>query len=204
MATFYRTRAVLAVNAGASSSLLTYYWDSTGGTPTAVVTEAHARVRAFWNSFAAQIGSNSTLTINPVADEVEETNGQIVNQQVGTLPAAVVFTSAGEYLPMQTQALLKLGTSIFRDGRRVSGRQFIPGLTEPANTAGGQPLASVMTALGTAAALLGTTVVTPINQRVWSRPRAADATHSARSGLSVVVTSRTTGASWAVLKSRRV
>jgi hypothetical protein len=110
----------------------------------------------------------------------------------------VVFTAAGDALPYATQGLLRLGTAAFIGGRRVQGRQFIPGLTETANAGTpAQPTTSVMTSMQNAANLLGTTVVTPINQRVWHRPKLGTG------GLSTPVITRSISPTWAVLKSRR-
>lgn len=197
MATFLRTRTTITLNAGASTALLTYYWDSTGAVQTALVTEAMARVRAFWQSLQGNVVSNAAISFNPVADEVEETTGQIVGQVVGTLPAALSFTGTGDYLPLQTQAVMRLTTGTFIRGRRLQGRQFLPGISETLNSAGGNPSPAFVTAINTAGALLGTTVVTPMNQRVWSRPGPGF------TGLTSIVTGRVGSASWGVLRSRR-
>lgn len=197
VASFYRSRATLTINSGASSALLTYYWDGTGAAPAALVTEQMARVRAFWNSLAATIQGGCTLVFNPVSDLIDEATGAIVGQDAGTLPAAVAFTGAGGYAPLQTQALLRLSTSSFVAGRRVTGRQFIPGLGSVSVTAGGNPAAALLTSLQTAANLLGTTVVTPTTQRVWHRPKAGVG------GLSVPVSARTVASTFAILRSRR-
>lgn len=197
MATFIRTRATLQNPGVGPAVLLTYYWDSAGGTGTAIVTEAMARVRAFWASFAGQVPSGSVLTFNTVGDEIEETNGQIVNQYTGTLPAAVAFSLGTDGLPLQTQGLLRLQTATFVNGRRLGGRQFIPYPGEIANANGGIPTSTYLTALNTAAALLGTTVVTPVSQRIWHRPQGGSG------GLTAVVTARSASSQWAVLKSRR-
>jgi hypothetical protein len=197
MATFLRSRATLGLAGMATPALLTYYWDSAGATPAALATEAHARVRAFWNNLAPAVGASSTLTIFPEVDEIEETNGAIVGQTVGTLPPAVTFSAAGDFLPYQTQALLRLTTGTFIDGRRLRGRQYLPGWTELSNTSGGVPAGSSVANITSAAALLGTTIVTPMNQRVWHRPKAGSP------GLSAIVVARQAGVNWAVLKSRR-
>lgn len=198
MATFYRTRATLQDVGIGPAALLTYYWDSAGGTPAALVTEALARVRAFWNSFAAHVHSTAVLTINPIADEIEETTGLIVGQQAGTPPASVTFTGGTDCLPLATQGLLRLSSSTFINGRRVVGRQFLPYPIETDNLNGGIPSSVSYVAPGnTAAALLGTTILTPMSQRIWHRPKGAVP------GLSVVVTSRSVAPTWATLKSRR-
>jgi hypothetical protein len=178
-------------------ALLTYYWDSAGATPVQLATEAHARVRAFWNSFNSQTLGGCTLVINPVADEIEETTGQIVNQHVGTVGVPPSFAAAGDALPLQTQGMLSLSTSTFVAGRRLKGRQFLPFPLEGSNTSLGTVSPTYTTALNTAAALLSTAVVTPMSQRVWHRPVGGSG------GLSAAVSSRAASTQWAVLKSRR-
>lgn len=203
MATFLRQRTEMRLLGAASGALFTTYWDSTGAASTALATEAMARVRAFFNSGASLFPPGMTLTYNTVLDEIEETDGNLVGQVSGTAPAAVTFTGSVDLLPLQTQAVLRLQTGTFRDGRRLQGRIFVPYLKESSNSASGAPESTTVTALNAAATLLGTTVVTAMNQRVWSRPREATLALPARSGLSAVVIARATSASWGVLKSRR-
>lgn len=194
MATFFRLRA--RHNLSGALSLLTYYWDSAGGTPTAVATEAGLRVRAFWVSFASHIPNTSTVQIDGFGDEIDEATGAIVGTFTGPAVASVNGTSAADGLPRQTQGLLRFGTAGIVAGRRITGRQYLPAPNETDNT-GGLPTAAYVADLNTAANLLGTTIVTPISQRVWHRPGLAGA------GLSFPVTSRAGSTSWAVLRSRR-
>ena len=196
MATFLRTRAVASAPSAGGDSLLTYYWDSAGGTPVQVMTEAQARVRAFWVSYAAFFPSTGSIIFDPVGDEVEETTGQIVGQFTAAGVPNVNGSGGGERLPYQTQGLLRLSTAAFIGGRRLKGRQFIPLPAENDSTSG-QPSGAYLSGLQTAANLLGTTIVTGISQRVWHRPGPGGA------GLSAVVTARTTSPTWAVLRSRR-
>lgn len=199
MAQFLRTRYVLAVNAGAlPECLLTFYWDGTGGTDTALVTEAHARVRAYFAAFATRIMGGSTLAFTyPEGDFIEETTGQIVSQAVGSIPAAVSFTATGDPLPTQTQALVQFRSGTFINGRRVVGRQYIPGLSETANDTAGAVATAVRTDITTGLNALGTTIVTPMGQRIWHRPV------NGAGGLSVPVTARSVSNQWSVLRSRR-
>lgn len=198
MAAFLRTRAVMQDPGISPPVLLTYYWDGTGGTDVALVTEAMARVRAFWDSFKVHVHAGVALTFNTVGDFVEETGGEIVSQATGTAPAAVTFTGPTDVLPLATQGLLNLSTGTFINGRRVKGRQFIPFPVEGDNVNGGIPSSvNYVAGLNAAAAFLGTTIVTPMTQRVWHRPNGGSA------GLSVPVTARQASSSWATLKSRR-
>lgn len=198
MATIYRTRYQFQDTSGGPIGLLTYYWDSAGATPAALVTEAHARVRAAWAALSTVIASGSTLAFTfPAADEIEETTGQIVAQQVGTLPSAVTFTSTGDLLPRSTQALVRFQTGTFVNGRRLQGHQFIPGWTENSNSGLAALQPSATGALANYNLALGTTVVTAMNQRVWHRPGGV------APGQSAIVSSRTVSGQWATLKSRR-
>lgn len=198
MAVSLRTRYTLQNASGGPISLLTFYWDGTGAADAALVTEAHARVRAAYNALAARLLAGSVFAIpNPNGDFFEETTGQVVSQAAPTaLPAAIAFTNANDALPFQTQALVRYLSGTFINGRRVSGRSYIPGWTELDN-AGGVLSATAVTALNAFNTALGTTVVTPMSQRVWHRPGGAGP------GLTVPVLSRSASGAWSVLRSRR-
>lgn len=196
MATFLRQRVTAAYN-GAFPALLTFYWDSTGAAQSALCTEAMARVRAMLNSNAAGIPGAAVFTFNPLFDEIEEDTGALVGQVAGTPPAALTFTGATDLLPLQTQGLVQYGTNSFLNGRRVQGRQFLPYPMEGQSDSLGSPTSAYRTAWQTAVNLLGTTITTPMAQRVWHRPKGGIG------GLSTVIITRTIGTKFAVLKSRR-
>lgn len=196
MASILRTRAVVSNPSGGGDSLMTYYWDSAGGTPTQVMTEAQARVRAFWVLYASDIPLSASVIFNPVGDEIEETTGTLISQYTASGVANVNGTGTLERLPYQNQALIRLNTSTFIAGRKLRGRQNIPLVSEGASNSG-FPSSAYLTVLQNCANLLGTSIVTPINQRVWSRPKPG------RPGLSAPVTSRTCAPTWSVLRSRR-
>lgn len=199
MATFLRTRATLQLIGQSTPSLITRYWDSTGAAIGLLATEAVARDRAFFGSLSAVLTAGAIYTPNLVVDEIEETTGALVNQVAAAAPAAIAFTGSGDGIPYAMQALVRLGTNSFIGGRRVQGRQFIPGFLEASSTGNPpQPSTGLLTSIQTAANLLGTTIVTPIGQRVWHRPGGATP------GLSVPVISRSVSPQWAVLKSRRI
>lgn len=198
MATFLRARSTFQVLGQSTPALITTYWDSAGGTGVALATEAQARVRAFFNSLAGTLASGSQWTPNLVVDEIEETTGALVNQYAATAPAAIVFSGSGDALPLFTQGLVRYGTASFLGGRRLQGRMFVPGFTETGSTGNpAAPSSVVASAMATAMPLLGTTIVTPMSQRVWHRPSAAAA------GLSAPIITRQFAPTWAILKSRR-
>lgn len=198
MATILRTRGTLSVNGGAAQALVTHYWDSTGAAIGALATESVARVRAAWVAAGGAIGSACIWTPVTTVDEIDEATGAIVNQVAAATPAAVTFSGAGNYLPLQTQGIVQYSTGLFIAGRRVRGRSYIPGIVTTFSTAGGQPTAALITALSNFGAALGTTILTATNQRVWHRPNALGV-----GGLSAVVTTRNVSASFGVLRSRR-
>lgn len=198
MATILRSRGTFSATGMGTPALVTHYWDSAGGTGTALATEAVARVRAMWNAMAAVITLSATWTPNLVVDEIDEVTGDLVNQYAAAAPAAVTFSASGDTLPYFTQGLMRFATASFIAGRRLQGRSFIPGVVETDNQgAPGVPSAATLTALQGGANLLGTTIVTPMSQRIWHRPSPSAA------GLSSPVISRTVSPTWAVLKSRR-
>lgn len=199
MATILRVRSVVNSASGATSALVTTYWDSTGAGLAALATESVARVRAAFNAMAAAIPSGSTYVPNLLVDEIDENTGAIVNQVTAAAPAAVTFSSASPYAPLQTQSIVQFQSATFIAGRRLRGRLYIPGVAQGAVGTTGQPTPAQQTALANFNTALGATVVTATNQRVWHRPNKV--THVG--GLSAVVATRTVAASFGVLRSRR-
>lgn len=198
MAVSLRTRYKIQAGPAGPVGLTTFYWDGTGASDVALVTEAHARVRAAFAALAARLIAGSGFIIDqPNGDFFEETTGQVVSQAApSALPAGVTFTNANDPLPYQTQAYVRYFSGTFINGRRVSGKTYIPGWTELDN-ASGTPSGPAVTALNAFCTALGTTVVTPMSQRIWHRPGGAGA------GLTVPVLSRTASGTWGVLRSRR-
>lgn len=197
-ATTFRHRATFVV--GGVSTLFTTYWGDTSIVgSTALATEASARVRAFFNALAAVIKSTSTLTIDPTVIQINSGTGEATGAFTGSAPAAVTFTGSTDALPLSTQALIRLQTGVFVRGRALKGRIFLPGLMENANTDGVGPSGTVLTTLNTAVGLLGTTVVSSIDQLVWHRPNDALGVV----GQSELVTARSISPNWAVQKGRR-
>lgn len=197
-AALYRLRTTLSF--AGSQALFTTYWDNPSiAAGSAVATEALARVRAFWNSVAARLPSTATIAFDPVLIQLDQVTGQPLAAYSGTPPAAVAFTGSVDALPLSTQLLVRYNTGIYVRGRALVGRSFIPYLDENASVTGTGPNSGTITGFNTALGLLGTTVLTSINQVVWSRPNAA----FPGSGQAEPVTSRTVSTTWAVQKGRR-
>jgi hypothetical protein len=198
MADLYRARATLTINGVAS--LITTYWSTSASAPDGPsATEALARVRAMFNSAAAKIPGGSTLTFDTAVQILDDATGTLVNAATATAPTAVTFSGIGDPLPAQTQGLLRFTTGNFVRGRNVKGRMFIPGPAEGDNSSTGGPATAYLTAWNTAAGLLGTTIVTPISQVVWSRPTGPGASDGVSSGVS----GRSMASTWAVQRGRR-
>lgn len=200
MATILRVRSVIGLNAGAVSCLVTTYWDSTGAAIGALATESVARVRAAFNAAAGAIGNTVTYSPTLIVDEVEETTGAIVNQITAAAPAATAGLSAGLPLPLQTMLVAQYQTNTFLRGRRLRGRSYIPGWTVGAMAASGLPVAAAINSVAAWNTALGTTILTPTNQRVWSRPVKLPVF---RAGLSAPVSVRAVNGQFAVMRSRR-
>lgn len=198
MATMYRLRTTITSNG--VPSLLTTYWTTSNPVPdNATATEAAARVRAMLNSAAARFLASTTVSYDVNVQILTVETGELVNVATATPPAAVTFTGVGNVMPGQTQGLARLGTSNFVRGRALKGRIFLPGVIQGDNTTTGVPGSTYISSWNTALGLLGTTIVTPISQIVWSRPTAP----GAADGSAGPVTSRSTAATWAVQRSRR-
>lgn len=197
-ASLFRVRATLTV--GGVPCLHTTYWDDVslvGGT--ALATEALARVRAFWNSIASLPKSTTTISFDTQVVQLGINTGQPVGAFTGSAPAAVTFSGAADPLPPATQFLVKYSTGVFIGGRALVGHSYLPGFVETTNDTDGTPTAATITSVNTALGLLGTTIVSPINQVVWHRPGAINAP----TGQAEPVTSRTAIDRWAVQKGRR-
>jgi len=198
MADTYRSR--VTITAGGVASLLTFYWTTSNTTPDGpTATEAHARVRAMLNSAAARFPTATTVAYDPVVQIFDDTTGTLVNVATAATPAAVTFTGGTNLAPLQTQFLARLSTPLFVRGRALKGRIFLPGVLVADVAVGGGPTSAAVTAWNTALGLLGTTVVTPIPQMVWSRPNALKGYAGSLGG----VASRTCASTFAVQRGRR-
>lgn len=198
MAVILRTAATLTGAAYSSPGISILWWaPQTAGGSTADATDCLARFRASWNSFVAFMNNTVTLTFDPICLAVEATTGVLTSSFVGTTPANVTGTGAGDALPRQTQGLCRFGTSAVIGGRRLRGRLFLPNPNEADNTSVGVPSASYVSAVATSFGSLLTAGATTSMPVVWHRPKAG------AGGASSLVTSIGGAPSWSVLRSRR-
>lgn len=157
----YRIRTTFSGATG-SPWVNTLFFSETGGS----AQQAANAAAIFWQAVDAEMHTSITWS--------NETDVLIVNEDTGAATGVVqVEDSSGagsngvDLLPPATQALVRLRTGVFNDGREIRGRIFIPGLTEGANTAGGSVNGATATVIGDAAAAL----VADANSEllVWSR-----------------------------------
>lgn len=127
----YRVRTIFTGPSGAPW-VNTLFFAESGGT----AQDAANAVGDFWSNIDA-IQSNA-ISWTTEADVV------LVNEDTGlatgvtaTTPVSGAGGASDEMLPVASQALIRLLTGVFNDGRQIRGRIFVPGLTETSNTTGG-------------------------------------------------------------------
>jgi hypothetical protein len=175
----------------------TTYWNGASSNPIAAdALDVAARVRAFWDSFKANMANGVVIGCNQPVTILNSATGDLVSLLSAGAPANVTGTGTGE-LPKATQLLLRYNTQLVVNGRLLKGRSFIGPLSTTANSLG-SVVAGTNTALLTAAALL-VTGATASQQVVWHRPTDAAPT----GGVVSVVTSYATNPEFSVLRSRR-
>lgn len=166
--------------------LSTFYFNDSVGTPSQQV----AAVGAF---LAGTEGSRGNTTSWATAGDVAT-----LNVGTGTLEATTSVTpltgtgtASSDYMPPNTQGLLRLFTSQIVSGRLLRGRLFLPGNVEGSNGTSGQPASAYTTDYNTDAA----TLIAAANAEwsVWSQ------TH----GVLASITTATCWNKWASLRSRR-
>lgn len=166
---------------------------------------ATAAVRAFWDAIKAYIPDDITLTVSPVCDLYEDTDGELLASEVAALsPASVAGTASGSYaMPVGIKMVLQ--TSDIRDGRRVRGATYIVPAASVAFTANGLVVSTARTAINTAGNnMRGALTAGSLELSVWSRERPAVVGGlPQRDGASFECTGIETSEKAAVLRGRR-
>lgn len=184
MASIYRVRTAWSGPTGALLSTL-WFENSAGLTAQAAADAVHA----LWDGCKAMISNTFTAVTDAEVATFDVSSGQIT-AVTSVTNTPVTGTESAEYLPFQTQGLIRLPTGIFLAGRRLQGHVYVPGPTENRNDAGTPSVAyqAALTAAG--AAMVSWVSSTPV---VYSR------THTA----AVPITTPQASPHWAVLRSRR-
>lgn len=192
-------------------------WDGTSGGPgltqlamlgNGEFTGANAQaavnaVRKFWDSVKAYLPDELKLTVSPIVDIYNETNGELTNSTVAAAAPLVVTGLGTSGYAGGAGLKLNWNTGIIRGGRRVKGATFIVPAIATAFGNTGTPIPGVGTAINTAANVLmadltagGTALL------VWSRPLVVDGVIT-RTGATAGVISGTLAAKSAILRGRR-
>lgn len=119
------------------------------GTTAENASTAHDLVAGFWAAVAPLMISDIDYVVESEVLSIDPATGDAIvafNRTAATGSGG----SATEWMPLATQALIRLRTGVFVDGRRVNGRVFVGGLTEAANDYS-SPTSTVITTLTTAA-----------------------------------------------------
>jgi hypothetical protein len=169
------------------------YYSNHYFTDTSIITDAidaTQAVKTFWDALTGNIVSGLNYLIEPEVARIQTADGQLVG--AWTVPGLTGGgTFVGDQGPRASQGLITWQTGKVVAGRFLKGRTFIPGLGEPVNGPGGNPLASAVSGWTTAATAL---IADAGNELVvWSR------TH----GVAEPAVSGQGGTQWAVLRSRR-
>lgn len=186
-----RTRVVWTGVAG-SPYYSTFYWAGDGqsiadAAQLATIGWCQDLVPYLYTSLSAQVESEVL--------ELNEANGQLVGLY-DVAGSTSDMNNGVEPLPFQVQLLTFFGTAGFRNGRRVRGRNFLPGMVEPINSTGIGPSEITRETFQNIYVdnLGGSTAI----QVVWSRPIDGGAP-----GEATPVTSYQTSNIWSTLRSRR-
>lgn len=164
---------------------------------------ARGQIAGMLGNFDGALSNAYTWTIANTADVINPANGVLIGEVGDSTPRTGTGAQAGQPVPDAAQVLIQWRTSGIVDGRRVRGRQFIPGL--PIGALGGGNIKPA-----DAAAL--TDVVQDFVDAaaggfvIWQRPRKArggDRPLPARAGSVHEVTFGTVWEEMAVQRRRR-
>lgn len=137
------------------------------------------------------VAGGITATVQPEVTTIDPATGEPQSVDV-VIPGAPVVAGSGVTVPRSTQGLVQWLTSDYRNGRRVRGKTYIPGIAASQNVNGGVPSSTVRDRMQS----FGLDLI-DLGVLVYSRPAPPVA------GAEHVVTSVTAWSEWAVLRSRR-
>ena len=195
MSTLIRVRAVSQGWVG-GPGLSTFYFLGSEPPVTAEATEAVARVRAFFESLKGRMPTLWTVQPQNACDTISDLTGDLVGGLSGTAVGLTTGTGLSTVNDLASMAVVRVNTGTIVGKRRLRGRIFV-GPFDTGQTSSGGLASAAVTAFNTAAALLTTTIVTPILAVVWHRPNAQGP------GSHATVTTYETQTKLGVLRSRR-
>lgn len=121
------------------------------GTDTRQAADASAAVNTFWGAAKTVMSSQVIIDVDDNVAVMESTTGKITGY-IQSTRAPFPGTGGSNLAPTATQALITLRTGVYRYGRPVIGKLFVPGLFSGALTSEGQIGSGAVTALNNAAA----------------------------------------------------
>jgi hypothetical protein len=133
--------------------------------------------------------TGATATIDPEVAEIDSATGNLV----ATFPVTqdvVTFAGGTGPLPRANQGLIRMGTALYLNGRRVVGHLFIPGVVSAVNN-NGAPTTAYVSSLQTAANALMNDA-----QTFWC-------VYSRVNGVAAIINAPVAKNYFAVLRSRR-
>jgi hypothetical protein len=179
-------RVRTAINGGpGGAELSTMFFDASSGS----AQDAADAVRAFWNDVKNYMHTSYVCTVEAAVYTIDSTTG-LATGITGTSTTTVTGADNSDPLPPATQGLARWHTGVFIAGRELTGKTFLPGVTEFYSTTG-VPSGAYITAINLAISNLQSSG--PITFGIYSR------THHQFDQ----ATSGSVWGQWAVLRSRR-
>lgn len=131
------------------------------------VAAQRAGLAAFWTDVRAVINSQVRWTIRTDGRELNDATGVLEGFWNDSTPHTATGSETGDPVTNVSQALVRWLTADVVGGRRVQGRQFIPGLSE-GQSSGGEVASTGLGLLQAAAQAFATAGV---GFGVWHRPQ---------------------------------
>lgn len=159
------------------------------------VAAAAGAVRSFFFAVRPHLPVDVSVAIQPVADIIDEANGNITSQLDFDSPDTVTGGGTGGY-SAATGAVVNWNTAAYKNGRRIRGRTFLVPLAAASFDSQGDLDNATLGDLRSATDYL-TSGASPLPFVVWSRPTGG------AGGSAEPVVSATVPDLGAVLRSRR-
>jgi len=184
-----RVRVALNQTVG-NDMLSTYFFDDTGFD----AQSAADAVSAFWTELAVLLSSDLSGHIETDVAVIDETTGHLSGVHPILAEDPLSGGGSNNPLPFATQGLVKWSTGVVGAHRILTGRTFIPGITEE-NSTFGQPTSTIVDGI----TLATSHFLSDVSGKfvIWHRPTPG------HDGAAFPVTSATIWNQFAVLRSRR-
>jgi len=128
----YKIRTTITGAAGAPWVNTTYWSDNLGMR----VEDAVNNIWSFWDAISGLMHSDLVIQVDPLVTLQADDGGRPTGTTTVTTDP-IGGTNTSHMLPTQTQGLVHLSTGVYVDGREITGKIYVPGLCESANTPSG-------------------------------------------------------------------